>query len=74
MKSVNGSHPAWWVAHNSDVEYQATGWITKTLGMLKDTAARNIKELVVYGLIVPNGQGRGRHYVLSMNKFKVRVR
>ncbi len=43
----------------------STGWITKTLVIVKDTAARDIKELVIYGLIVPKGQGRGRHYVLK---------
>ena len=43
----------------------STGWITTTLGIVKDTAGRDIKELVVYGLIVPKGQGRGRHYVLK---------
>ena len=43
----------------------STGWITTTLGIVKDTAARDIKELVVYGLIVPKGQGQGRHYVLK---------
>jgi predicted HTH transcriptional regulator len=43
----------------------STGWITKTLGIVKDTAARDIKELVGSGLIEPKGQGRGRHYILK---------
>ncbi len=42
-----------------------TGWITKTLGVVKDTAVRDINELMDLGLIEPKGAGRGRHYVLK---------
>ncbi|KZK75230.1 MULTISPECIES: ATP-binding protein [Chlorobium/Pelodictyon group] len=42
-----------------------TGWITKTLGVAKDTAFRDVRELVAFGLIEPEGEGRGRHYILK---------
>lgn len=42
-----------------------TGWITKTLGVAKDTAFRDVRELVAFDLIEPEGEGRGRHYILK---------
>jgi hypothetical protein len=49
------------------IEIAATGsvttrWCIKTLGIVRDTAVRDINELIGYGLIEPRGKGRGRHY------------
>ena len=43
----------------------STGWCTNTFSIVKDTAVRDIKELVELGLLEPKGKGRGRHYVLK---------
>jgi predicted HTH transcriptional regulator len=43
----------------------STGWCTKAFGVVKDTAVRDLNELVELGLFEPRGRGRGRHYVLK---------
>lgn len=40
----------------------STKWCVKTLNVVRDTAVRDINELIAYGLIEPIGKGRGRHY------------
>lgn len=43
----------------------STGWCTQKFGIVKDTAVRDINELLEFGILKPIGKGRGRRYVLK---------
>lgn len=43
----------------------STSWCTNAFGVVKDTAVRDLNELVELGLFEARGKGRGRHYVLK---------
>lgn len=51
------------LAHALEVGSVTTGWCVKTLGVVRDTAHRDLVSLVELGLLVPKGSGRLAKYM-----------
>jgi predicted HTH transcriptional regulator len=51
------------LAHALEFGFVTTGWCIKTLGVVKDTAHRDLLGLVELALLVRKGAGRGAKYV-----------
>ncbi len=45
-----------------------SGWVMRSFGVVKDTAARDLKELCNYSLLEQKGRGRSVHYILPAKK------
>lgn len=47
------------------VGFTTSGWCQKTFGVVRDTANRDLSNLVQHGLLKPVGKGRSARYVLE---------